>query len=177
MATAVIPDFPNPGVNFIDITTVLKNPDMNQLMFETVRDLYDPDSYDIILSPGARGWLLAQPMALALRKPFIPIRKEGKLPRKTVQVESENEYASKVILEAHADDIPPGSKVLIVDDALATLGTVAASCKLANILKAEVVGALGAYDLLYLSRVEVPCPIRSIVPYEEPPAPRDPDKQ
>lgn len=170
-ATAVIPDFPQEGANFIDITTVLNRPKINLMAFNAVHDLFDPQSYDIIVSPESRGWLLGQPLALAVGKPHVIIRKPGKLPRETTNIESKNEYNNSVTLEVHAEDIPPKSRILIVDDVLATCGTALAITKLFRSLEAKTVGVAALYELLYLTRAELPCPTRAVVPYETPPAP------
>lgn len=172
-ATAVIPDYPQEGVRFIDITTVLRCPEANLMAFTAVRDLFDAESYDIIVSPESRGWLFGQSMALALRKPHVIIRKPGKLPRETASFESTSEYDT-VTLEVHAEDIPSGSRILIVDDVLATCGTALAITKLIHSLGAEVIGIAALYELLYLPRVDLPCPALAIVPYTEPPAPYAP---
>lgn len=170
-ATAVIPDFPETGVNFIDITTVLKDPDANEQAINAVKNLFCPDEYDIIVSPGARGWLLAQPIALAQKKPFIPVRDPKKLPRKHVSANSVSEYDSKPIA-IHAGDIWPGAKVLMIDDVAATCGTAKAIIELVKSQGGAVLGLATLYDLPYLpGRVELPCPIRTIVTYEEAPKP------
>lgn len=173
-ATGVTLDFPKPGVNFIDITTVLERPQINNVAVAAVQELFDPDSYDVIVSPGARGWLLAQPLALALEKPCIPARDPKKLPRETVSIESQSEYGITT-LALHRDSITPDLRVLIVDDALATCGTAAALIKLLRSLGAKVIGVAALYDLQYLPKVELPCPARAVVPYPEPPAPYTPE--
>lgn len=170
-ATAVIPNFPETGVNFIDITTVLKNPEANMIAIAAVQNLFDPDSYDVIVSPDARGWLLGQPMALTLKKPLVLVRKPGKLPRKTLSFGSKNEYNDNVMLEIHAKDLPPGSRVLVVDDVLATCGTALAIIQHVRNLGNEVTGVAALYDLPYLpKRAHLPCPTRAVVTYDTPPA-------
>ena len=169
-ATAIIPNFPIPGVSFVDITTVLRKPTINKLASMAVQNLFASEDYDVIVSPDARGWLLAQPIALRADKPLVLVRKPGKLPRNTVSYESTNEYSDSAPLEMHADDIPPSSRVLIVDDVLATCGTILAITRLVRNLGSEVVGAAALYDLPYVSgRVNPTCPTRAVVTYAEPP--------
>lgn len=169
-ATAIIKDFPEPPVNFVDITTVLKNPRVNLLAFRAVLNLLDPNSFDVIVSPEARGWLLGQPLALLLGKSFIPVRKPGKLPRQVIKMESVNEY-STVSLEVQLGDIPPGSKVIIIDDTSATQGTTKTIGDIVSTLGSEVTGVTTLYDLKYIDKVALPFPTQSVVPYFEPPAP------
>lgn len=170
-ATAIIPNFPKTGVNFIDITTVLEKPNTNEQAVNAVKNLFCPDEYDIIVSPGARGWLLAQPIALAQKKPFIPARDPEKLPREHISTGSISEYDRKPIA-IHTGNILLGAKVLMIDDVAATCGTAKAIIELVKSQGGSVLGLATLYDLPYLpDRVELPCPIRSIVAYEEPPKP------
>lgn len=176
-ATAVIPDFPIKGITFIDITTVLKRPQVNMLAFNAVQELFDSSEYDLIVSPEARGWLLGQPLALSLEKPFIPIRKPHKLPREIQRCPKLDSEYEEVNLEVHLFDIPPDSRILFVDDVLASNGTALAVTQLIHNLGAEVVGVAALYDLQYLDKVTLPCPARAVVPYETPPAPYMPDDE
>lgn len=133
-----IPDFPEPGIMFRDITTILSDADGLRLavdaMAEPIKDL----DFDMIIGPESRGFIFAMPLAYNLHKPFIPIRKKGKLPRETIEISYDLEYGS-AILEMHKDAIKPGDKVVIVDDLIATGGTMEAICKMVESLGGEVV--------------------------------------
>ncbi|MDA1188367.1 MAG: adenine phosphoribosyltransferase [Chloroflexi bacterium] len=124
-----IPDFPKPGIIFKDITPLLQSPEGFQNVIENFLDRYGQWEIDAIAGIEARGFFFAVPVALALGKPFIPIRKQGKLPGRTRSVAYELEYGTGVV-EMHEDGIAPGSKVLIMDDLLATGGTLGASAEL-----------------------------------------------
>ena len=134
----VIEDFPKEGVSFKDITTLLKDGKaLKYVIDQIVEDLKDKD-VDIIVGPEARGFLLGTPVAYALEAGFVPVRKPGKLPSEVEKFEYDLEYGSN-ILEIHKDAIKPGQKVAIVDDLLATGGTLEAAIKLIESLGGEVV--------------------------------------
>ncbi len=142
----VIPDFPEPGVMFRDITTVFQDADGMQLaidsMLEAVKDL----DFDIIVGAESRGFIFGAAMAYKLKKPLALARKKGKLPWKTESVDYDLEYG-KATLEMHIDAIKPGQKVLIVDDLLATGGTLKASTELIEKLGGQVAGILVMIEL------------------------------
>ena len=148
-----IPDFPKPGIMFRDITTLLASPEAFResirLMKEKVADL----EIEAIAAAEARGFLFGAPLALELNLPVIPIRKPGKLPAETISYSYDLEYGSDT-LEMHADAFPQGTKVLIVDDLLATGGTVEACCRLVEKAGGEVVACLFVIELLGLGGAE-----------------------
>src|SRR6478752_10541650 len=123
-----VPDFPKPGVLFKDITPLLMDPSAFAYACAKLSAHYAKGAIDAIAAAEARGFLLAAPMALELRKPLIPLRKPGKLPYTTHSFRYDLEYGSAE-LHVHIDAIAPGARVLIVDDVLATGGTMAAGCK------------------------------------------------
>mgnify|MGYP000949398673 CR=1 FL=1 len=110
-----IPDFPEPGIIFRDITTILQDADGLQLAIEGIQKSLEGVDYDIVVGPESRGFIFGVPVAYAMHKGFVPIRKKGKLPCKTVSVSYDLEYGSAV-LEMHEDAIKPGQKVVIVED-------------------------------------------------------------
>ena len=124
-----IPDFPEPGIIFRDITSVLQDADGLQLAIDSMQDCLKDTDVDVIVGTESRGFTFGVPIAYNLHKPFVPIRKKGKLPRETVSVSYDLEYGSAEI-EMHKDSIKPGQKVVIVDDLIATGGTIEAAIKL-----------------------------------------------
>ena len=141
-----IPDFPEPGIMFRDLTSVLQDADGFELAIDEMLNLLEDMKFDVIAGAESRGFILGTPLAYNLHKPFIPIRKQGKLPRDVVWQEYELEYGSAVI-EMHRDAIKPGQKVVLVDDLLATGGTMAACIKLVEELGGEVVAVLFLMEL------------------------------
>lgn len=133
-----IPDFPEPGIIFRDITSVLSDPKGLKLAVDEYMKLLDGVEFDAIVGLESRGFIFGMPLAYNLAKSFIPIRKKGKLPRETVEQSYELEYGTATI-EIHKEDIKPGMKVVIVDDLIATGGTLEASAKLLEKLGATVV--------------------------------------
>ncbi|TDT33505.1 adenine phosphoribosyltransferase [Naumannella halotolerans] len=132
-----VPDFPKPGIVFKDITPLLARPSgLAAAVTELVAD--SPRDIDLVVGMEARGFIFGAPIALALGAGFVPVRKPGKLPGETVSETFALEYGSET-LSVHADAIAPGSRVLIVDDILATGGTIAATAKLLNSLGADLV--------------------------------------
>lgn len=133
-----IPDFPEQGIIFRDITSMLQDADGLALAVNKLRDEVKELDYDIIVGPESRGFIFGVPLAYAEHKPFIPIRKKGKLPCETISVEYDLEYG-KGILEIHKDAVRPGQRVVIVDDLIATGGTTQAMIKLIEQLGGVVV--------------------------------------
>jgi adenine phosphoribosyltransferase len=145
----VINDFPQPGIRFKDITTLLKDPVAYQAAIDGLKELVKHLKIDLIAGPEARGFVIGAPLALSLGVGFVPIRKSGKLPGETVEAAYDLEYG-KDRLAVHNDAIQPGQKVLIADDLLATGGTIATTINLVRQLGGEVVGAAFLIELGYL---------------------------
>ncbi|MFD1395236.1 adenine phosphoribosyltransferase [Kroppenstedtia eburnea] len=145
----VIEDFPQPGVRFKDITTLLKDGKAFRAAIDTMADSLRDRKVDLVVGPEARGFVVGTPLAYALGVGFIPVRKSGKLPAETVEADYSLEYG-KDQLAIHKDAIEPGQRVLIVDDLLATGGTVQATLNLVHRLQADVVGAAFVIELTYL---------------------------
>ena len=145
-----VPDFPKPGISFKDITTLLSN---SSALSEAVARMAQPfsdSSIQVVLGIEARGFILGAPVALALNCGFVPVRKEGKLPAATLRESYQLEYGTNTV-EIHRDAIAAGDRVLIVDDLLATGGTMQAACKLAETLGGEIVGLSFLAELLFLN--------------------------
>lgn len=132
-----IPDFPEKGIIFRDISTVLSDADGFRLAIDELKKLLDGVEFDIIAGAEARGFIFASPLGYELHKPLTLIRKKGKLPRETVSLEYELEYG-KAEIEMHKDSLKKGQRVILVDDVLATGGTLEASAKLVESLGGEV---------------------------------------
>ena len=124
-----IPDFPEPGIIFRDITTVMQDPDGFKLAIDSMEDTIKDLDFDVIAGLESRGFMFGTPIAYNMGKPFVPIRKKGKLPCETISEEYSLEYGTAEI-EIHTDAIKKGQKVVIVDDLIATGGTVEAAIKL-----------------------------------------------
>ena len=133
-----IPDFPEKGIIFRDITSVLQDADGLQLAVDSYRKMLEGLDFDVIVGAEARGFIFGAALSYIFRKPFVPARKPGKLPRETVSMEYDLEYG-KAAIELHTDSIRPGQKVVIVDDLIATGGTVEAIAKLVEKLGGNVV--------------------------------------
>lgn len=133
-----IPDFPEPGIIFRDITTILQDADGLELAIDGIRKSLEGVDYDVVVGPESRGFIFGVPVAYAMHKGFVPVRKKGKLPCKTISVSYDLEYGSAE-LEMHEDAIKPGQKVVIIDDLIATGGTTEAIVKLIEKLGGEVV--------------------------------------
>lgn len=133
-----IPDFPEPGIIFRDVTSVLQDADGLRLAVDGIQELLHGVEFDVVVGPESRGFIFGVPIAYNLHKAFIPVRKKGKLPCETVEMEYDLEYGSAVI-EMHKDSIKPGQKVVIIDDLIATGGTIEAITKLVESLGGEVV--------------------------------------
>ena len=141
-----IPDFPEPGIMFRDITTVFQDADGLKLAIDSMQKMVADLDYDVIVGAESRGFIYGAALAYNLHKPLILVRKKGKLPWKTIGVDYDLEYG-KATLEMHVDAIQPGQKALIVDDLLATGGTAKAIAQLVEQLGGEVVGMLFMIEL------------------------------
>lgn len=143
-----VPDYPQPGVVFRDITPLLASPEGFDAAIASLVDL-GPRDVDVVIGIEARGFLFGAPVALALGAGFVPIRKPAKLPREVVTVTYELEYGTET-LALHTDAFAPGARVLVVDDVLATGGTVVAAAELVTRLGGELVGVSLLSELSYL---------------------------
>ena len=141
-----IPDFPEPGIIFRDVTSVIQDAEGLQLAIDEMQKLLEGVEFDVIAGAESRGFIFGMPIAYNLKKPFILVRKKGKLPRETVEMSYDLEYGSATI-EMHKDSIKPGQKVVIVDDLIATGGTIEAAAKLVEQLGGEVVKIIFLMEL------------------------------
>ncbi len=144
-----IPDFPKPGILFKDITPLLADPAAFQETIDRFSDHFRNRPIDAIAAAEARGFLFAAPLALALKKPLVPLRKPGKLPYRTHRLQYDLEYGSAE-LQIHVDGFTAGAKVLMLDDLLATGGTLAAACGLIEKAGGKVVCCAVLVELLFL---------------------------
>ncbi len=145
----VIPDFPEKGISFKDITTLLQDGEAFNHTIELFVKEMDTLDFDIIVGPESRGFIFGTPLAYATKKGFVPVRKPGKLPAETIKHQYDLEYGSDS-LEIHRDSIKPGQKVIIVDDLLATGGTILSTINLVEQLGGEIVGLFFLIELTYL---------------------------
>ncbi|MFV0467144.1 MAG: adenine phosphoribosyltransferase [Lachnospiraceae bacterium] len=145
-----IPDFPEPGILFRDVTTVLSDADGLKLAIESMIELIGDTDFDVIAGTESRGFIFGVPIAYALGKPFVPIRKKGKLPRETITCEYDLEYGTAEI-EMHKDAITAGQRVILIDDLIATGGTILASAKMIEELGGEVVKMVFLMELAGLN--------------------------
>lgn len=141
-----IPDFPEEGIIFRDITSVLQDADGLHLAIDEMQKLLDGVEFDVVVGAESRGFVFGTPIAYNLHKPFVLVRKKGKLPCETVSKEYDLEYGSAVI-EMHKDSIKPGQKVVLVDDLIATGGTIEAAAQLVEELGGEVVKIIFLMEL------------------------------
>lgn len=141
-----IPDFPEPGIIFRDMTTVTQSPEGLQMAVEAMEDKVKDLDFDVVVGLEARGFMFGTPIAYDLKKGFVPIRKKGKLPAETISETYALEYGTAEV-EIHTDAIKAGQKVLIVDDLIATGGTIEAAIKLIERLGGEVVGCAFLVEL------------------------------
>ena len=141
-----IPDFPEEGIIFRDITSVLQDADGLQLAVDSMQNLVKDLDIDVVVGTESRGFIFGVPIAYNLHKPFVPVRKKGKLPCETLAMEYDLEYGSAEI-EIHTDAIKPGQKVVVVDDLIATGGTIEAAVKLVEELGGEVVKIIFLMEL------------------------------
>jgi len=144
-----VPDFPKPGILFYDITTLLKDKTGFAKMIDAMAAHYLERKVDLVLGIEARGFIFGPALAYRLNAGFVPVRKPGKLPAKTRRVTYDLEYGSDAV-EIHEDAIQPGQRVVLVDDLLATGGTMEATVKLAKLLGGEIVGLAFAVELDFL---------------------------
>jgi adenine phosphoribosyltransferase len=144
-----VPDFPKPGIMFRDITPLLSAPEAFQFAIKQFADRYRSAKPTAILAAESRGFIFAAPLAIELGAAFVPVRKPGKLPFETRQFKYDLEYGSDA-LEIHVDAVEPGSRVLLVDDLLATGGTIEACLKLAKESEADVIGCAFLIELTFL---------------------------
>ena len=133
-----IPDFPEPGIIFRDVTSVIQDAEGLQLAIDEMQKLLEGVEFDVLAGAESRGFIFGMPIAYNLKKPFVLVRKKGKLPRETVEMSYDLEYGSATI-EMHKDSIKPGQKVVLIDDLIATGGTIEAAAKLVESLGGEVV--------------------------------------
>ncbi len=141
-----IPDFPEPGIIFRDVTSVIQSPEGLKLAIDGITDLIGDTEYDVVVGPESRGFIFGVPVAYNTDKGFVPVRKKGKLPCETISADYELEYGTATI-EMHKDAIAPGQKVIIVDDLIATGGTTEAIIKLIEQLGGEVVKVIFLIEL------------------------------
>ena len=141
-----IPDFPQEGIIFSDITSVLQDADGLQLAIDSMIKLLDGVDFDVVAGTESRGFIFGVPIAYEMHKPFVPVRKKGKLPCETISQSYDLEYGQATI-EMHKDSIKPGQKVVLVDDLIATGGTIEAAIKLVEQLGGEVVKVIFLMEL------------------------------
>ncbi|MBX3315837.1 MAG: adenine phosphoribosyltransferase [Phycisphaeraceae bacterium] len=144
-----VPDFPRPGISFKDFTPLLADPAGLALAVELMANPYRGKRIELVVGAESRGFIFGIAIAQAISAGFVPLRKPGKLPRKVMGVDYALEYGTDR-LEMHADAVAPGQRILIVDDLLATGGTMLAACQLATNLKAEIVGCTVLIELAFL---------------------------
>jgi adenine phosphoribosyltransferase len=144
-----IPDFPRPGIVFKDITPLLAEPRAFQYSIDRLAERYGTGDVDVVAAAEARGFLFAAPLALRLARPLVPLRKPGKLPHKTHALRYELEYGSAE-LQVHIDAVAPGARVLLIDDLLATGGTMEAACQLIRKAGGAVAGCAFLVELTFL---------------------------
>ncbi len=133
-----IPDFPEPGIIFRDVTTILQDRDGLHLAIDQLIEMLKGIDFDLVVGPESRGFIFGVPVAYILHKGFVLVRKKGKLPCETISAEYELEYG-KAVVEMHRDSIKPGQKVVIVDDLIATGGTIEAIARMVEQLGGQVV--------------------------------------
>ena len=141
-----IPDFPEKGIIFRDVTSVLQDADGLHLAIDEMQKFLEGVEFDVIAGTESRGFIFGVPIAYNLHKAFVPVRKKGKLPRETVSAEYELEYG-KAEIEMHKDAIQPGQQVVLVDDLIATGGTIEAAARLVEELGGEVVKIIFLMEL------------------------------
>lgn len=146
----VIENFPQPGISFKDITTLLQNGPVYRSAIQELKEMLRGKAIDLVAGPEARGFVIGAPLAYALGVGFVPIRKSGKLPGESIEADYALEYG-KDKLAMHRDAIHPGQKVLIADDLLATGGTIATCVNLINQLGGNIVGASFLIELEHLN--------------------------
>ena len=162
-----IPDYPEPGIIFRDVTSILQDADGLKLAIDSLQAELEGLDFDVIAGTESRGFIFGMPIAYNLHKPFVLVRKKGKLPRETVSASYDLEYGSAEI-EMHKDSIQPGQKVVLVDDLIATGGTIEAAAKLVESLGGEVVRIIFLMELAGLKGREKlkDYDVRSVIRYE-----------
>ena len=162
-----IPDFPEPGIMFRDITTILSDADGLKLAIDEMQKTLDGVDFDVIAGAESRGFIFRAAIAYNMHKPFILIRKKGKLPCETVEQSYDLEYGQATI-EIHKDAVEPGQKVVIIDDLIATGGTIEAAAKLIEKLGGEVVKMVFLMELKGLNGREklAKYDVASVISYE-----------
>ena len=141
-----IPDFPEKGIIFRDVTSILQDADGLALAIDSMQALLDGLDFDVIVGTESRGFIFGVPIAYNLHKPFVPVRKKGKLPCETISRTYDLEYGTATV-EMHKDSIKPGQKVVIVDDLIATGGTIEASIAMVEALGGQVVKVIFLMEL------------------------------
>lgn len=149
-----INDFPKKGIVYRDVTTVLSDADGLKLAIESMQKLLENIEFDVVVAPESRGFIFGMPIAYNMNKAFVPVRKKGKLPAETISEDYDLEYGSAT-LEIHKDAIKPGQKVVIVDDLVATGGTLQAIIKLVERLGGQVVKICSLIELVDLNAREL----------------------
>ena len=162
-----IPDFPQPGIIFRDVTSVIGDPDGLKLAIDSLDELLEGVDYDVIAGTESTGFIFGAPLAYKNGAGFVLVRKKGKLPRETIEASYDLEYGSAVI-EMHKDAIKPGQKVVLVDDLIATGGTMAAAAELVEKLGGEVVKMIFLIELTDLKGREKleKYDVASVIQYE-----------
>ena len=141
-----IPDFPEPGIIFRDVTSVIQDAEGLQLAIDEMQKLLDGVEFDVLAGAESRGFIFGMPIAYNLKKPFVLVRKKGKLPRETVEMSYDLVYGCATIV-MHKDAVKPGQKVVLVDDLIATGGTIEAAAKMVEQLGGEVVKIIFLMEL------------------------------
>lgn len=160
-----VPDFPKPGIIFKDITPLLQNHKAFDAIIKSFADRYSKKGIDTVVGIESRGFLFGAPLAHQLGAAFVPVRKKGKLPYKTVEISYNLEYGSATI-EMHTDAVAKGHKVVVVDDLLATGGTADAACKLVQNQGGKVLECAFVVELAFLGgREKISAPVHSLVSY------------
>jgi adenine phosphoribosyltransferase len=161
-----IPDFPKPGIQFKDITPLLAHPEAFQEAIRLLLHHYENRQIDAVSAAEARGFLFAAPLAYQMKKPLVPLRKPGKLPYRTHKLQYDLEYG-QAELHVHVDGFQPGTQVLLIDDLLATGGTLEAACKLIEQAGARVASCAVLVELLFLKGRErlAPHEVFSLIRY------------
>ena len=146
-------DFPKKGIIFRDVTSLLADKDGLKLAIDKIQSLIASEEFDVVVAPESRGFLFGMPIAYNLNKSFVPVRKKGKLPRETISQDYDLEYGTAT-LQMHSDSIKPGQKVIIIDDLIATGGTIDAIVKMVSKLGGDVVGIYALIELVDLNARE-----------------------
>ena len=162
-----VPDFPKPGIQFYDVSTLLAHADAWQVTMGRLANAVRAQQPDVLVGIESRGFLVAAPLALKLGCGFVMVRKRGKLPGPTIRHEYDLEYGTDVV-EIQKDAITPGQRVVVLDDLLATGGTMAAAISLLRGVGAEVTGAAFIIELAFLNgRQKLDVPVTTLVSYDE----------